>query len=73
MANKKSSNALYWESQERAQLNSEYSEFLKNEGLDKSPHSAQIFAIRKRNLGHLRFSERDMILLLTGELPYMYD
>ena len=73
MSKKKSPNDLYWEAQAHTQIKNEYAQFLEQEGCERNPHTAHIFAIRKRTDGYHTMSERDLILLLTGELPYMFD
>ena len=73
MAKKKSPNDLHWEAIAHTQIKNEYAQFLQQEGLERNPDSAHIFAMRKRNDGYRDMSERDLILLVAGDLPYMYD
>ncbi len=75
MAKKMSPTELYWNAQIEIQIKGEYKEYLEEENLENNPDSAQIFAIRKID-GNYKYhgkSERELILLLTGDLPYMYD
>jgi hypothetical protein len=57
-----------------SQLKKDYSEFLKNENMVATPHAAHMFAIRKLSgsVKYRGYKERDIILLLEGELPFMY-
>jgi hypothetical protein len=73
MAKKKSPNDLYWEAMAHTQIKNEYVQFLQQDGLERNPDSAQMFAIRKRRDGYRGMSERDLILLVLGDLPDMYD
>lgn len=73
MAKKKSPNDLYWSAVAKSSLRDEYEKFLRSEGHEPSPDSAMWFAMRKRNEGYVLMSEREIILLLAGKLPYMYD
>jgi hypothetical protein len=73
MAKKNSSNGLYWQNYLHRLIKDEYTQFLRQEGFERNPESAQIFATRKRNDGYSKMSERDIILLVAGELPCMYD
>lgn len=66
-------NELYWQAIAENQIKQEFNEFLRDQGLERSPDSAQIFAMRRINAGHREKSERDLILLLVGELPFAYD
>jgi hypothetical protein len=75
MTKRKSPNELYWESRKNQQIREQYEEFLQKGSHNRSLHSAHLFAMRV--LGgssrYLGYSERELILLLAGELPYMYD
>lgn len=53
----------------------EYAEFCAEERRDRSPDTANIFAARKIGGGrdYLGYTEKQMILLLEGKLPFMYD
>lgn len=74
MARKKKSHSnLYWDMVTNQKLRAEYDAFLKREQLAASPDNAHIFAMRKINDGYRDMKERDLILLLAGDLPYMYD
>lgn len=73
MAEKKSPNDLYWQLLAHNQIKDEYTRFIQQEGLERNPDSAHTFAMRKQNDGYREMSERDLILLVAGELPYMYD
>lgn len=73
MAKKMSANDLYWKAQIETQIKEDYAEFLSREGIDRGPNSAHLFALRKRAEGFCEMSERDLILLVAGSLPYMYD
>ena len=73
MAKKKGPNDLYWEAMAHTQIKNEYVQFLQQEGLERNPDSAQRFAIRKHRDGYRGMSERDLILLVVGNLPEMYD
>ena len=73
MVKKKTPNDLYWQAMAQTQIKNEYAQFLQQEGRESNPDSAQIFAMRKRNDGYRDMSERDLILLVAGALPYMYD
>jgi hypothetical protein len=75
MAQGRSYNEKYWDMTKRKQLRAEYEEFLESEHMESNPHSAHVFAIQKLSGSHeyLGLSEREIILYLAGELPYMYD
>lgn len=73
MPKKNSANDLYWSAVAKDALRGEYEKFLRTEGHEPSPDSAMWFAMRKRNDGYTLMSEREIILLLAGKLPYMYD
>ncbi|HRD71392.1 MAG TPA: hypothetical protein PK657_14770 [Legionella sp.] len=68
-------NDNYWKFQVESQLKNDYSEFLKKENMEPSPHAAQCFAMRKLSGGveYQGYKERDIILLLEGKLPFLYD
>jgi len=75
MSQGRSDNRKHWDVMKRKQLRDEYEEFLESKQMDSSPHSAHMFAIQKLSGSHkyLDLSEREIILHLVGELPYMYD
>lgn len=75
MSKKKTPDELYWDEKKREQIRLEYNNYLSVEGKDNNPHMAQIFATKMIAGGHdyMGMKERDLILLLAGELPYMYD
>ena len=73
MPKKKSLNELAWQVASNRQIDDEYIAFLQREGLTRNPDSAYRFASIKRFNGYREKSERDLILLLAGDLPYMYD
>jgi len=75
MAKKKTPNELYWDMKKKEQIREQYNRYLKEEGRENDPHSAHLFAMRKIGGGHdyMGMKERDLILFLAGELPYMYD
>lgn len=72
---KKTPNDLYWEMKNKDQIREQYDSFLKDEKLENNSHSAHLFALRKIGGGYdyMGLKERDLILLLAGELPEMYD
>ncbi len=74
MTKRKSPNDLYWKSKKENQIREKYASFLKDEGKDNNPDNAQLFAIKKIAGGHdyMGMNERELILLF-GDLPYMYD
>lgn len=73
MAKKKTPNDLYWQHLADEQVKNEYTAFLAAEQLERTPHSAHLFSLRKRTNGYREKTERELILLVAGELPYMYD
>jgi hypothetical protein len=73
MVKNKAPHTLYWQALADQQIRNEYEAYLRTEGCEKNAHSAQLFATRKIHNGYREKSERDLILLLVGELPYMYD
>lgn len=75
MSKKKTPDELYWDEKKKDQIRLEYNNFLSVEGGGSNPHMAQIFATKMIAGGHdyMGMKERDLILLLAGELPYMYD
>lgn len=55
-------------------IKEEYARFLKEEGLERTPDNAQTFAMRAlKTDGYDGFNERQLIILVQGELPFMYD
>lgn len=73
MRKKKTPNDLHWGAIADQQIRDEYAAYLRAEGCEKCPLSAQLFAMGKINNGYREKSERELIILLAGELPYMYD
>ena len=75
MATKKSHNDLYWDAKNKSKIKDEYKSYLERIGESSNPDNAQAFAITKIDGGfdYLGMKERDLILLLAGKLPYMYD
>jgi len=73
MKRKLSNTEKYWRWKKVEQLREEYEAFLKEKGMKKSPHSAQVFAMHKHSGGYEGLTERQIIIELAGELPYMYD
>ena len=75
MAKKKTPNELFWGAKEKQQIREEYERFLKAKGKENTPHNAHLFAIKAIGGGYnyMGMKERDLILFLAGELPYMYD
>jgi hypothetical protein len=75
MSKKKTPNKSYWNEKKKEQVRLDYNNFLSVEGKDNSPHMAHIFATRMIAGGHdyMGMKERDLILLLAGEPPHMYD
>jgi hypothetical protein len=72
---KRTPNERYWDLTKKMQIQGEYARWLKEHGREKNPDTAQQFAMEKIAGGHdyLGMKERDLILLVAGELPYMYD
>jgi hypothetical protein len=75
MAKKKTPNDLHREAETNKIIRAEYSEFLKEQGKESSPDEAVLFAAKKiaGNYDYNGMKERELILFLAGELPYMYD
>ncbi len=75
MGKKKSVNDLYWESKKEDQIRREYEKYLAREKRESDPDVASYFAAEKIAGGHeyRGYSERDLIILLAGKLPYMWD
>ncbi len=76
MAKKKSPNDLYWESVKKNEIRKAYTQFLRQENMEITPHSADLFSImaeRKNMLSGTGMGKRDLIIYLAGKLPYMYD
>lgn len=75
MATKKPHNDLYWDAKKKSKIRDEYKSYLERTGESSNPDNAQAFAIMKIDGGfdYLGMNERDLILLLAGKLPYMYD
>jgi hypothetical protein len=72
MSKKKTPNDLYWEAEKKKGIKADYNAFLKENGKESSPDEAAIFAIKSRDRNY-GMDERDLILYLVGDLPYMYD
>ena len=66
-------NDLYFKALSEEMIKREFRQFLAAEGLEATPESAQTFAMRRLKSGHKEVSERELILLLVGELPFAYD
>jgi hypothetical protein len=64
---------LFWKNKADEIIKQEYAEFSRAEGLKNSPDAGHIFAMRKARDGYRDRSERDLILLVSGALPFMYD
>lgn len=73
MNDQRKQNDLYWKAMRNRQIENEYEDFLREQGLQRGSDSAYHFAIAKQADGFREMKERDLILLLAGELPYMYD
>lgn len=72
MGKKDEINKKYWKEIIESQLREEYNEYLTREGKERGPDSAHLFA-REISGRYAKYSERQIILLLVGKLPYMYD
>jgi len=74
-AKKRTPNEKYRDMIKEKQIKEEYAQYLIEKGKENSPHNAQLFAMEKiaGDYDYLGYKERDLILLLAGELPYMYD
>ena len=59
----------------RKQIREEYEQWLKQNQREPNPHSAHLFAMSKTEGSgvHLGYSEREIILMLEGDLPEAYD
>ena len=75
MSKRKSPNELYMSMMKKNQIREEYNHFLAESGNENNSNSAHIFAMQKIAGGHdyQGMTERELILFLAGELPYMYD
>jgi hypothetical protein len=75
MMKKKTHNDLYWDMKNKDQIREQFNNFLKDEKLESNSHSAHLFALRKIGSGYdyMGLKKRDLILLLAGELPEMYN
>ena len=75
MAAKRTHNEKYWGMMKHQQIKKEYAQYLTEEGRRNDPHAAQLFAMKKIAGGfdYMGMNERDLILVLAGRLPYMYD
>lgn len=66
----------YWDMKKNMPIKEEYEDFLKKEGKENTPDNAHLFAIKKISSGahdYFGFTERELIKLLAGKLPFMYD
>lgn len=70
---KKSPNQLYWEAMEKKRITDNYHEFLIQTSSVNNSDSAHVFVLRLNHNDRNGMSERDLILMLAGDLPYMYD
>ncbi|EGR2191046.1 hypothetical protein DZF87_24205 [Vibrio parahaemolyticus] len=68
-------NTLYWNSIARSSIQDAYNNFLQQENVESSPHYAHIFAMRylREHQNTAGMSEREIVILLAGSLPEMYD
>jgi len=75
MVKKLSANELHWKSKTESIIKEEYKNFLAEKKIANNPDSAHQFALTKIQWGrdYHGYKERDLILLLSGGLPYMYD
>lgn len=75
MTTEKEINNRYWKAKKNQILKDQYHDFLKNKGLQASPHSAHIFAmhVHQNGLAPEDMSEREIILVVHGSLPEHYD
>lgn len=75
MAKKKTPNELFWDSEKKKIIRAEYEEFLGERGKSSSPEEAALFALRKTSgrQDYHGMKERELILFLADDLPYMYD
>ena len=77
MSKHKEINFRYWNAKNEEQIKNEYIKYLAENKEEGTPDSAQIFAMKKINdnggYDYMGKNERDIILLLEGELPPFYD
>ena len=77
MSKHKEINIRYWNAKNEEQIKNEYKKYLAENKEEGTPDSAQIFAMKKINdnggYDYMGKNERDIILLLEGELPPFYD
>jgi len=75
MSKKKSDNEKYIEIIRQNQAKEAYAKFLDEENRPRDANSAHLFALKKIGGGfeYLGMNERQLIILLAGKLPYMYD
>ncbi len=66
-------NELYWKAIADNQIKDEFNDFLRDQNMECGPESAQIFAMKRIAAGNRDRTERELILLLAGELPFAYD
>ena len=75
MAKKRTPNEAHWDMEKQRQVKEEYARWRAEEGRENDSDTAQLFAVKKIAGGfdYMGFKERDLIILLAGRLPYMYD
>ena len=77
MSKDKEINDRYRNAKIEEQIKSEYKKYLAENKEEGNPDSAQIFAMKKINdnggYNYMGRNERELILLLEGELPPFYD
>lgn len=61
---------LYYRSIEQQQEREKYRIFLETNGYDNTPQHANLYTNQQGYSGN---KARDTIIMLAGELPYMYD
>lgn len=61
---------LYYQSIERQQERERYNQFLNENGYENTPDNACLYVNRR---GYVGMQARDTIIMLAGDLPYMYD
>lgn len=69
-------NDNYWKAQTDIQVRDEYNRYLEEKGVISSPHYAHLFAMEKTSNDFQKYhgyDQRQLIIFLAGELPYMYD
>ena len=58
---------------EKKRITDNYHEFLIQTNSVNNSDSAHVFVLRLNHNDRNGMSERDLILMLAGDLPYMYD